>query len=42
MIYKNKFENCIHFDGKECKNCISPNYGSYGELCIDCEYLEIE
>lgn len=40
MIYKNEYENCIHFDGKECRNGASCNYGSYGEFCIDCEDIE--
>lgn len=40
MIYKNEYENCIHFDGKECRNGASCNYGSYGEFCVDCEDVE--
>ena len=37
MIYENKYEKCTHFDGKECRNQESRNYGSYGEFCIDCK-----
>lgn len=40
MIYKNEYENCIHFDGKECRNEESCNYGSYGEFCVDCKDVE--
>lgn len=40
MIYENEYENCIHFDGKECRNELSCNYGSYGEFCVDCKDIE--
>lgn len=40
MIYKNEYENCIHFDGKECRNEESCNYGGYGEFCVDCKDVE--
>lgn len=36
MIYKDEYKLCCHFDGKECRNVDSKNYGSYGEFCIDC------
>lgn len=31
---------CIHFDGKECRNQASNHYGSDGEWCIECEDKE--
>ena len=40
MIYENEFMNCIHFDGAECRNLQSHNYGSYGEFCCDCPDCE--
>lgn len=42
MIYENEFMNCVYFDGKECRNLKSCNYGSYGEECIDCPDIRIE
>lgn len=33
-------QECIHFDGKECRNGESNYYGSYGEFCVDCKDIE--
>lgn len=42
MIYEDEYKKCIHFDGKECRNHNSHNCGSYGEMCVDCEDVEVE
>lgn len=40
MIHKNN--ECIDFDGKQCRNAESYNYNSYGEHCIDCKDIKEE
>ena len=39
-MYEDEYKECSHFDGKECRNGKSSNYGSYGEFCIDCKDIE--
>lgn len=35
-------QECIHFDGKECRNAESNYYGSYGNNCVNCENKEVD
>ena len=35
-------QECIHFDGEECRNGESNYYGSYGDNCVNCENKEVD